>query len=65
MPIVEIKVWDGFGTDNARQVIEEVTAMFERRGIPREAVEVVVTEVPMTHWGIGGTPASERFAGED
>lgn len=64
MPFVEIKVWEGFGAENARQVIEEATAMFERRGIPAEAVEVIVTEVPKTHWGIGGTPASQRFAGE-
>ncbi len=64
MPIVEIKVWEGFGADNAREVIEEATAMFECRGIPRDAVEVVVTEVPKTHWGIGGTPASERFGEE-
>jgi 4-oxalocrotonate tautomerase len=27
----------------------------------KEAVEVIVHEIPKTHWGIGGVPASEKF----
>jgi len=33
-------------------------------GIPSHAVEVVVHEIPKSHWGIGGEPASERLPGE-
>ena len=60
MPLVEVKVWEGFGAEKARVVIEGITEVFGGLGIPRRAVEVVVHEVPKTHWGIGGEPASER-----
>jgi len=60
MPLVDVKVWEGFGAEKARAVIEGITDVFTGLGIPRQAVEVVVYEVPKTHWGIGGEPASER-----
>lgn len=60
MPLVDVKVWEGFGPEKARSVIEGVTDVFADLGIPRHAVEVVVHEVPKTHWGIGGESASER-----
>jgi 4-oxalocrotonate tautomerase len=31
------------------------------QGIPEQAVEVIVYEIPKTHWGIGGEPASEKL----
>lgn len=34
-------------------------------GIPAEAVEILVHEVPQSHWGIGGVPASEKFKDVD
>jgi 4-oxalocrotonate tautomerase len=30
-------------------------------GIPEQAVEVIVHEIPKSHWGIGGKSASEKF----
>ena len=60
MPLVDVKVWEGFGPQKAKTVIEGVTQVFVDLGIPRPAVEVVVHEIPKTHWGIGGEPASER-----
>jgi 4-oxalocrotonate tautomerase len=35
--------------------------VFGGLGVPESAVEVVVHEVPKTHWGVGGEPASEKF----
>ena len=64
MPMVEVNVWEGFGEENSEQVIEKVTDIFEDMGIPREAVEVIVREVPKSHWGIGGEPCSKRFKKE-
>jgi 4-oxalocrotonate tautomerase len=60
MPIVDVKVWEGFGPQKTKTVIEGITQVFVNLGIPRPAVEVVVYEIPKTHWGIGGEPASER-----
>ena len=64
MPIVHVNVWEGFGPDKAKTVIEGVTQVFEDLEIPRQAVEVVIHEIPKTHWGLGGEPASEKFKGD-
>ena len=64
MPIVQVNVWEGFGPDRARKVIEGITQVFEDMEIPRQAVEVIVQEIPKTHWGLGGEACSEKFKDE-
>ena len=61
MPIVHVNVWEGFGQEKSKSVIKDITQAFVTVGVPQHAVEVVVHEIPKTHWGIGGEPASERF----
>jgi 4-oxalocrotonate tautomerase len=60
MPYVEVKVWEGFGAQKAKKVMEGITQVFVGLGIPAQAVSVVVQEIPKTHWGTGGVPAAER-----
>ncbi len=60
MPYVEVKVWEGFGAQKAKKVMEGITQVFVDVGVPAHAVSVVVQEIPKTHWGIGGVPAAER-----
>jgi len=64
MPFVHVNVWEGFGQKNARTAIQGITKVFVDLGIPEHAVQVVVHEIPKSHWGIGGAPASERFKDE-
>lgn len=59
MPIVIAKMWTGVSEDAVEKIIIGVTKVFVELGIPERAVEVVVEEVPKTHWGIGGKPASK------
>ncbi|MBU4503032.1 MAG: tautomerase family protein [Nanoarchaeota archaeon] len=63
MPVVHVNVWEGFGKEKAKTVIQKITKVFVDLGIgiPADAVEVIVHETPKTHWGIGGEPASEKF----
>ncbi len=61
MPIIQVNVWDGFGKEKTKTVIQNITKIFVDLGIPKQAVEVMVHEIPKTHWGIGGEPASEKF----
>ena len=61
MPIVHVNVWRGFGEEKTKIVIKEITKLFVDLGIPEQAVEVIVHEIPKSHWGIGGKPASEKF----
>jgi 4-oxalocrotonate tautomerase len=61
MPVVNVNVWQGFGKEKAEAVIKGITKVFVDLDIPEDAVEVLVNEIPKTHWGIGGIPASEKF----
>ena len=64
MPIVDVKMWKGVSEDAVEQIISGITKVFVELGIPERAVEVTVQEIPKTHWGIGGKPASEVMADE-
>jgi len=61
MLIVHVNVWKGFGKEKAKTVIKNITKVFADLGIPAQAVEVIIHEIPKSHWGIGGEPASEKF----
>jgi 4-oxalocrotonate tautomerase len=63
MPIIHVNVWEGFGEEKIKTVIREITRIFVCLGIPEQAVEVIVHEIPKTHWGIGGEPASVKYKG--
>jgi len=61
LPIVHVNVWKGFGEERVKTLIVNITKVFVDLGVPQHAVEVLVHEIPKTHWGIGGEPASEKF----
>lgn len=58
MPSVQVNVWEGWGEKNAAHVIRGVTKVFTELGVPAAAVEVIIHEIPKTHWGMQGEPAS-------
>jgi 4-oxalocrotonate tautomerase len=64
MPIVHANVWEGFGQKKAKTVIQGITKVFVDMGIPKHAVEVLVHEIPKSHWGVAGEPASEVLKDE-
>lgn len=60
MPFAQIYLIEGRTEDQKRAVIEKVTdALCEAVGAPREAVRVLVLDVPKTNWGIAGTSAKD------
>jgi 4-oxalocrotonate tautomerase len=61
MPIVHVNVWEGFGKVKTKIVIQKITKVFIDLDIPKQAIDVIVHEIPKSHWGIGGEPASEKF----
>lgn len=61
MPIIHVNVWEGFGQEKAKTVIHKITKVFVDIDIPAQAVEVLVHEIPKSHWGIGGEAASKKF----
>ncbi len=61
MPIVRVDFWEGVGQDKVKKMIRGITDVMVGIGVPEHAVEVVVYEIPKTHWGVGGAPASEAL----
>jgi len=60
MPLVQVHMLEGRSDEQKRTLIAKVTdAVCESVGAPREAVRVLITEMPKTHWGIGGKSAQE------
>jgi 4-oxalocrotonate tautomerase len=64
MPSVDVKVWKGISEDAVEKIISGITKVFVDIGIPERAVEVIVYEIPKSHWGVGGTPASKGMPSE-
>jgi len=61
MPIVHVYMWSGVSREAKEKIIKGITKVLEELGIPRQAVEVVIHEVPKENWGVGGEQASEKF----
>jgi len=61
VPIVHVNVRKGFGEDKATTMIQNMTQVLVDLDIPPQAAKVVVHEIPRSHWGTGGQPASEEF----
>jgi 4-oxalocrotonate tautomerase len=65
MPVVEVKMWKGMSEESASKIISGITQVFVDLGIPAQAVEVFIQEIPKTHWGLGGKPFSITRPGEN
>lgn len=63
MPFVQVNVWKGISEEKIKEIIVGITKVFVDMGIPTRAVEVIVYEIPKTHWGIAGKPATESRPG--
>ncbi|MBS7660058.1 MAG: tautomerase family protein [Candidatus Bathyarchaeia archaeon] len=61
MPIVHVYVFKEFSEEAKRKTIEGITKVFTDMGIPIEAIEVIIHEIPMENWGIGGRQANEKL----
>ncbi len=42
------------GKDKVKTMIRGITDVMVGLGIPEHAVEVLIREIPKTHWGTGG-----------
>ncbi|MFX0125464.1 MAG: 4-oxalocrotonate tautomerase family protein [Candidatus Hodarchaeota archaeon] len=59
MPVVHVHIWKGISEERIKEIIEGITNVFVKTGIPAQAVEVIIHEIPKAHWGIDGKPATE------
>jgi 4-oxalocrotonate tautomerase len=61
MPMVQINVWKGFEQEKIDYLIKNITKVFVEVDVPAQAVEILINEVPKSHWGIGGESCSVKF----
>jgi 4-oxalocrotonate tautomerase len=47
--------------ENKKKIVEGITRVIEEVGVPREAITIILYEVPKTDWASGGQLHSERF----
>jgi 4-oxalocrotonate tautomerase len=60
MPFVQIQMLEGRDDEKKRRLIAAVTnAICETLEAPPESVRIVLTDVPKTHWGVGGNTMKE------
>lgn len=60
MPIINIQILEGRPAEKVKNLIASVTdTVALELDTPKERIRVLVTEIPKTHWGIAGVPASE------
>jgi 4-oxalocrotonate tautomerase len=62
LPVVQVSVWAGMTEGNKKKVVEGITKIFEELGVPRDAVTVIICEIPKTNWATGGHLHSEIHA---
>ncbi len=60
MPVVIVEMWDGRTIDQKKQLVEGITAAFQKIGVPADALNIILRDVPKHNWGTGGKLASEK-----
>ncbi|WP_268751264.1 4-oxalocrotonate tautomerase [Aneurinibacillus migulanus] len=60
MPFIQISLIAGRSDEKVRELIKNVTdTVAKTLEAPHANIRVLVSEIPASHWGIGGAPASE------
>ena len=62
LPLVQVSAWAGIREDAKKKVAEGMTRVLEELGIPKEAITVIIYEIPKTNWATGGKLHAENDA---
>ncbi|HPY26251.1 MAG TPA: 2-hydroxymuconate tautomerase [Mycobacterium sp.] len=61
MPLIQVTLVEGRSPEQLRALISALTsAVTDSIGAPKEAIRVVLNEVPDTHWAAGDVTIAER-----
>ena len=60
MPVVTVDMWAGRTIEQKKQIAADITASFEKIGVPKEAVQIIIKDIPKHNWATGGKLASEK-----
>ena len=59
MPVVQVSAWAGITKENKNKIVVGMTKVLKDLGIPKNAITIIINEVPKTNWATGGIIASE------
>jgi 4-oxalocrotonate tautomerase len=59
MPVVIVEMWEGRTVEQKKQLVEGITDTFVRIGVPKEALHIIIQDIPKHNWGHAGKLASE------
>jgi 4-oxalocrotonate tautomerase len=60
MPVVIVNMYAGRDKETKRRIAEGITRVFETEKVPRDAVTIIMNEVPKDNWADGGKLASDK-----
>lgn len=61
MPLIHVFMWKNLSNEAKKKIVASITKVFTDMKIPKEAVEIIIHEIPKENWGIGGELASEKL----
>jgi len=59
MPVVTVEWWEGRTVEQKKQLVEGITSVMTRMGIPSDQVHIIIKDNPKHNWASGGKLASE------
>jgi len=60
MPVVIVQMWEGRTIEQKKTLVEGINAAFVKIGVPPEALQIILKDVPKHNWATGGKLASEK-----
>jgi 4-oxalocrotonate tautomerase len=59
MPVIVVNMWAGRDEDAKRRIAEGITRVFETEKVPRDAVTVIMYDIPKGNWAEAGKLCSD------
>lgn len=59
MPVVIVNMYAGRDREAKRRIAEGITKVFEAEKVPRDAVTVIMNDVPKENWAEAGKLSSD------
>ena len=60
MPVVTVEMWEGRTIEQKKQLVEGITSVIVKMGVPAAAVHIIIKDNPKHNWATGGKLASEE-----
>lgn len=65
MPIIEVNLAEGRSPEAKERLIQSLTnAVIDSIGAPRETVRVILREMPLAHYAVGGQSFAAKAAAQ-